>query len=166
MLAATICTDDDNDAPVDPKTGKHNFDLYTTLHWYGYHHLEQDSYVTDRYFQWINRTLYKNEHALSKLLTDKNINNVVDLMLVIILDDEYCNKDLDHQLYVLAVAFILHRQNKLLFSTLERKYLYMDKVTQITLSVINVVKDGIAKNTLCIMGGVCVMGLLAYKYMV
>ena len=39
----------------------------------------------------------------------------------------------------------------------------MDKVTQITLSVINTVKDDIAKNTLCAMGGVCVMGLLMYK---
>jgi hypothetical protein len=151
----------DNDVPRDPATLKNNFDLYTTRRWWGYYDLEQDSYVTDRYFQWVKKTVYKNEHNLTPYLSD----TVVDLMLAIIIDDKYCNKDLNHQLYVLAVAFILHKHNKLLFSTLEHKYLYMDKVTQITISVVNTIKDGIAKNTLCAMGGVCIVGLLIYEYL-
>ena len=166
MEATPTIFDADNDVPIDPLTLKKNFDLYTTRQWYGYHHLERDSYVTDKYFQRVNRMLYKNKDKLTKVLSNKSADDIVDLMWIIIIDDKYCNKDLDHQLYVLAVAFILHKYNKLLFSTLKRKYLYMDKVTQITLSVINTLKDGIAKNTLCAMGGVCIVGLLMYKYIV
>jgi hypothetical protein len=165
MEATPTIIDADNDVPVDPKTLKYNFDLYTTRRWYGHHHLEQDSYITDKYFQWVNRMVYKIKDQLTKILSKYCADNIVDLMWVLIIDDEYCNKDLDHQLYVLAIAFVLHVENKLLFSTLKRKYLYMDKVTQITRSVINTVKDDIAKNTLCAMGGVCVMGILAYKYL-
>ena len=96
MEATPTIFDADDDVPLDPITLKKNFDLYTTRQWYGYHHLERDSYVTDKYFQWINRTVYKNKDKLMKILSDKSPVDVGDLMWIIIMDDKYCNKDLNH----------------------------------------------------------------------
>jgi hypothetical protein len=157
--------DDIDDIPIDPLTLKRNFDLYTTRQWYGYHRLEENSYVTDTYFQWVRQSVRRNQKNIETVIREQNgsLDGITDLMWFLVIDDEYCNKSLDHKLYIIAVAYILHKYSKLLFSNLERKYLYMDKITQITLSIIHTVKECIAKNTLCTIGGVCVLGFVAYK---
>jgi hypothetical protein len=156
---------DENDIPIDPLTLKKNFDLYTTRQWYGYHRLDKNLYITDTYFQWLRQSIRRNQKNIENIIHEQNGSStgLIDLMLVLVIDDEYCYKSLDHQLYIIAVAYVLHKYSKLLFSNLERKYLYMDKITQITLSIVRIVKERIAKNTLCTLGGVCVLGIVAYK---
>jgi hypothetical protein len=153
----------EDDIPIDPLTLKRNFDLYTTRQWYGYHRLEQNSYITDTYFQWVRKSVRTNQKNIENVIREQNGSELIDLMWILVLDDEYCYKSLDHQLYIIAVAYVLHKYNKLLFSNADRKYLYMDKITQITLSVVRIVKERIAKNTLCTLGGVCILGIVAYK---
>ena len=153
----------EDDIPIDPLTLKRNFDLYTTRQWYGYHRLEQNSYITDTYFQWVRKSVRTNQKNIENVIREQNGSELIDLMWILVLDDEYCYKSLDHQLYIIAVAYVLHKYSKLLFSNLERKYLYMDKITQITLSIVRIVKERIAKNTLCTLGGVCILGIVAYK---
>jgi hypothetical protein len=154
---------DECDIPIDPLTLKNDFNLYTTRQWYGYHRLDKNSYITDTYFQWVRQSIRRNKKNIERTICKQNRSELIDLMLVLVTDDEYCYKSLDHQLYIIAVAYVLHKYSMLLFSDLERKYLYMDKITQITLSIVRIVKDRIAKNTLCALGGVCILGLVAYK---
>ena len=154
-----------DDIPIDPLTLKKNFDLYTTRQWYGYHRLEKNLYITDTYFRWVRKSVRKNQKNIENVIQEQNgsLTGLIDLMWILVVDDAYCYKSLDHQLYIIAVAYVLHKYSKLLFSNLERKYLYMDKITQITLSIVRIVKERIAKNTLCTLGGVCILGIVAYK---
>jgi hypothetical protein len=48
-------------------------------------------------------------------------------MYFIVVDDKFCNKNFTHQLYVLALAKLLFKRNRLYFSTSDRKYTYMEK---------------------------------------
>jgi fructose/tagatose bisphosphate aldolase len=68
------------------------------------------------------------------------------------MNHEYCNRDLQHQLFVLALSKYLTIHGYLQFSNKKLKYLYMDKITEITESVLDKIKAEVAKTTLIFMG--------------
>jgi hypothetical protein len=90
--------------------------------------------------------------------------DLVDLMLVV-LEGAYGLQDKKHRIYVLALAKILHDQNSLLFSSAERKYLYMDKITAVTLAELDTLKTELVHSTLTLLvSGVALVGFFCYKY--
>jgi hypothetical protein len=85
--------------------------------------------------------------------------------MLFVLDDEYGMQDRKHRIYVLALAKILHEQNSLLFSSAKRKYLYMDKITAVTLAEIDVLKTELVHSTLTVLvSGAVLVGFFCYKY--
>jgi hypothetical protein len=159
-----ICSDaDEDDIPRDPYTLKCNFNLWTTRSWYGYHRLEEDSITTNRFF----KNIYTYKRAVDNRVStalQHDSNELVDLMLVV-LEGEYGLQDKKHRIYVLALAKILHEQNSLLFSSAKRKYLYMDKITAVTLAEIDALKTELAHSTLTVLvSGVALVGFFCYKY--
>ena len=158
-----ICSrlDDDDDIPRDPYTLKCNFNLWTTRSWYGYHRLEKDSVITDTFFENIY-TYMQTVNNVSLVLHGHK--DLVDLMLVV-LEGAYGLPDKKHHIYVLALAKILHDQNSLLFSSAERKYLYMDKITAVTLAELDALKTELVHSTLTLLvSGVALVGFFCYKY--
>ena len=160
-----ICSDaDEDDIPRDPYTLKCNFNLWTTRSWYGYHRLEEDSLITDKFYKNIFSYKQAVKKVVSTTVLQHDCNELVDLMLFV-LDDEYGMQDRKHRIYVLALAKILHEQNSLLFSSAKRKYLYMDKITAVTLAEIDALKTELAHSTLTVLvSGVALVGFFCYKY--
>ena len=159
-----ICSrlDDDDDIPRDPYTLKCNFNLWTTRSWYGYHRLEKDSVIADTFFENIYTYMQTVNNKVSIVL--RGHKDLVDLMLVV-LDGSYGLQDKKHRIYVLALAKILHDQNSLLFSSAERKYLYMDKITAVTLAELDTLKTELVHSTLTLLvSGVALVGFFCYKY--
>ena len=159
-----ICSrlDDDDDIPRDPYTLKCNFNLWTTRSWYGYHRLEKDSVISDTFFKNIYTYTRRVNNKVSIVLQGHK--DLVDLMLVV-LDGSYGLQGKKHRIYVLALAKILHDRNSLLFSSAERKYLYMDKITAVTLAEIDALKTELAHSTLTLLvSGVALVGFFCYKY--
>ena len=163
MTHQFICSrDDDDDLPRDPYTLKCNFNLWTTRSWYGYHRLEKDDVLRDTFFENIYTCMQTVNDKVSPILHGRK--DFVDLMLVV-LEGEYGLQDKKHRIYVLALANILHDQNSLLFSSAERKYLYMDKITAVTLAELAVLKTDLVHSTLTLLAsGVALVVFFCYKY--
>jgi hypothetical protein len=126
-----------------------NGEHWDTDLWYGYCYFEEDSIIAEQFFPWVDTLRSHCRDEFELLFKD---NSLVDLMYDLVSDDNYCNKDLTHQIYMLALGCELSKRKILLFSSAERKYLYLDKIIQISRSVIFEIQGKIAKKPLLYIG--------------
>ena len=79
----------------------------------------------------------------------------------------YAKNDIHHRLWILSIArFIYKVYGGLTFSTLDKKYFYLNKITVITQEVNQIITSNIAKNFLGKVCGCALLGVCVYKYMV
>jgi hypothetical protein len=128
--------------------------------WYGYKTYPRDTIIGEYLHSYIDIVCSRIEPHLNLALDGP----VLDQMYFIVVDDKYCRKSFMHRYYVLALAKLLFKRNRLYFSTADRKYTYMDKIGQITEEVTTVIKGKIAKNTIYNCLGILFTGFVMYKY--
>jgi hypothetical protein len=127
--------------------------------WYGYKIYKEDTIVGEHFHAWIGVVCDRVEKELELALNGP----VIDEMYYIVLDDKYCNKSFTHKIYVLALAKLLFKRDRLYFSTSDRKYTYMEKIGQITEEVIGVIKGKIAKKAICNCIGIFIACFVVYE---
>jgi hypothetical protein len=107
---------------------------FLCFYWYGHIvHLEPGSLIENQFYAILKRTNTLYGRRIKNVIENKS---VIDVMYHIVTDDNYCQKSYCHQLYILTLAYTLFEEKRLYFSTSERKYTYMVKVSEISRRVI------------------------------
>jgi hypothetical protein len=130
---------------------------FICFYWYGHDvYFEPDSLIKKQFFAIAKRLakLYK-----PKIRTIIENQNVIDVMWIIINDDKYCE---GHQWFILVLAYTLFKEKRLYFSTFERKYTYMVKVSKISQHVIAEIKRRNKRDTWVELTGCAITCLLGY----
>ena len=130
---------------------------FLCFYWYGHDvYFEPDSLIEKQFFA-IAKHLAKLYE--SKILTVIENQPVLDVMWIIINYDKYCE---EHRWFILVLAYTLFQQKRLYFSTSERKYTYMVKVSKISQHVIAEIKRRNKYDTWIELTGCAITCLLGY----
>jgi hypothetical protein len=106
---------------------------FICIYWYGYDIFFKSDLIKKQFFGIIN--VIKTTHAqqINNVIENKPVLDVMYFML----DNEYYKKSYYHRVYILTVASMLFEEKRLYFSTTERKYTYMGKISKISREVIS-----------------------------
>jgi hypothetical protein len=106
---------------------------FICIYWYGHDIYFKTDLIKRQFFGIIN--VIKTTHAqrINNVIANKPVLDVMYFML----DNEYYNKSYYHRVYILTVASMLFEEKRLYFSTTERKYTYMGKISKISREVIS-----------------------------
>jgi hypothetical protein len=130
---------------------------FLCFYWYGHDvYLEPDSLIEKQFFAILKRLAKLYEPKIRAVIENQN---VIDVMWIIINDDKYCEK---HQWFILVLAYALFKEKRLYFSTPERKYTYMVKVSKISQHVIAEIKRHNKYDTWIDLTGCAITCLLGY----
>ena len=127
------------------------------FYWYGHDvYFEPDSLVEKQFFAIAKRLAKLYESKIQAIIENQN---VIDVMWIIINDDKYCE---EHRWFILVLAYTLFTEKRLYFSTSERKYTYMVKVSKISQHVIAEIKRRNKYDTWIELTGCAITCLLGY----
>jgi hypothetical protein len=96
-------------------------------------------------------------------------NDLTDVMYELLANNPtwYAKNVIHHRLWILSIARFIYKVNGgLTFSTLDKKYFYVNKITAITQEVDQIITSNIAKEFLGKVCGCALLGVCVYKYMV
>jgi hypothetical protein len=96
----------------------------------------------------------------SKIRSIIDNNNVIDVMYYVTDNEKYCD---EHRLFILVLSYTLFKEKRLYFSTPERKYTYMVRVSKISQYVIEEMKHRNKTDTyveLAMCAITCVLGYI------
>ena len=107
---------------------------FICIYWYGHDIYFKTDLVKRQFFGILNSIKNSHGERINNVIANKP---VLDVMYFIVTNETYCNKSYFHRLYVLTVAYTLFEEKRLYFSTTERKYTYMGKISEISRGVIS-----------------------------
>jgi hypothetical protein len=107
---------------------------FLCFYWYGHDVYFQTDLVKKQFFGILNSIKTTYGGRINNVIANKP---VIDVMYFIVTNESYCNKSYFHRLYVLTVAYTLFEEKRLYFSTPERKYTYLGKISEISRGVIS-----------------------------
>ena len=143
--------------------------MTTTEKWYGFYTFKNSEraelfrdLVEDNFVEHV----YPHVH---KIMFPTENTDLTDIMYELLAHNPnwYAKNDIHHRLWILGIArFIYKVYGGLAFSTLDKKYFYLNKITVITQEVNQIITSNIAKNFLGKICGCALLGVCVYKYMV
>jgi hypothetical protein len=107
---------------------------FLCFYWYGHDIYFQTDLIKKQFFGILNSIKTTYGGRINNVIANKP---VIDVMYFIVTNEAYCNKSYFHRLYVLTVAYTLFEEKRLYFSTTERKYTYLGKISKISRGVIS-----------------------------
>jgi hypothetical protein len=107
---------------------------FICFYWYGHDVYFKTDLVKKQFYEILNSIKTTQGWRINNIIANKP---VIDVMYFIVTNDSYCKKSYFHRLYVLTVAHILFEEKRLYFSTTERKYTYMAKISEISRGAIS-----------------------------
>ena len=106
---------------------------FICIYWYGHDIYFKTDLIKRQFFGIINVIKTTHKQRINNVIENKPVLDVMYFML----DNEYYKKSYYHRVYILTVASMLFEEKRLYFSTTERKYTYMGKISKISREVIS-----------------------------
>ena len=140
-----------------------------TNKWYGFytfknkerarsfHALVEDNFA-EHVYPHVHKIIFPSENA-----------DLTDVMYALLANNPtwYTKNVIHHRLWILSIArFIYKVHGGLTFSSLDKKYFYLNKITVITQEVDQIITSIIAKEFIGKVCGCALLGVCMYKYMV
>ena len=140
-----------------------------TNKWYGFytfknkerarsfHALVEDNFA-EHVYPHVHKIIFPTENA-----------DLTDVMYALLANNPtwYTKNVIHHRLWILSIArFIYKVHGGLTFSSLDKKYFYLNKITVITQEVDQIITSNIAKEFIGKVCGCALLGVCMYKYMV
>jgi hypothetical protein len=122
-----------------------------------FHILVEDNFA-EHVYPHVHKIIFPTENA-----------DLTDVMYELLANNPtwYAKNVIHHRLWILSIArFIYKVHGGLTFSTLDKKYFYLNKITVITQEVDQIITSNIAKEFLGKVCGCALLGVCVYKYMV
>ena len=130
---------------------------FLCFYWYGHDvYFEPDSLIEKQFFAIAKHLAKLYESKIQAVIENQP---VLDVMWIIMSDDKYCE---EHRWFILVLAYTLFQQKRLYFSTPERKYTYMVKVSKISQHVIADIKRRNRYESLIELTGCAITCVLGY----
>ena len=136
---------------------------FICFYWYGHDVYFKTDLIKEQFYEILNCIKTSHGQRIRDVIANKCS---IDVMYIIVTDEQYCQKSYFHRLYILAVAYTLFTEKRLYFSTTERKYTYMVKISEISREVISEIacrnKAAARRDTLINLIGSAVTCILGY----
>jgi hypothetical protein len=136
---------------------------FICFYWHGHDVYFKTDLIKEQFYEILNCIKTSHGQKIKDIITNRC---VIDVMYVMVTDDQYCKKSYFHRLYILTVAYTLFTEKRLYFSTTERKYTYMVKISEISREVISEIacrnKAAARRDTLINLIGSAVTCILGY----
>jgi hypothetical protein len=107
---------------------------FICFYWYGTDVYFKTASIEKQFFDILEYLKEKYGQTIKDIISNTT---TIDLMYIMVTEEQYYKKSYFHRVYLLTVAYILFKEKRLYFSTAERKYAYMAKISEISREVIS-----------------------------